>query len=218
MTVPIPILTDNAEMLASAYRALSAAQRTSKTNVEQKGATLTLSSWKDGRVYRNSLSIKFRDEVHHDSFSLEVRDLTALFVRDDRLVVQADGIELLFAVVDDLSFPAGPCPCCHDRLPPSQAPWLKPVPPEPRPGPHPPGPGPEPRPPGPGPHPPGPEPRPPGPGPGPEPRPPGPGPGPEPRPPEPRPPGPGPHPPEPRPPGPEPRPPEPKPGPKPHRP
>ncbi len=206
MTVPIPILTDNAEMLASAYRALSAAQRTSKTNVEQKGATLTLSSWKDGRVYRNSLSIKFRDEVHHDSFSLEVRDLTALFVRDDRLVVQADGIELLFAVVDDLSFPAGPCPCCHDRLPPSQAPWLKPVPPEPRPpeprppeprpGPHPPGPGPEPRPPGPGPHPPGPEPRPP----------------------EPRPPGPGPHPPEPRPPGPEPRPPEPKPGPKPHRP
>lgn len=103
--MPLPILADNAEMLASAFRALSAAQRTSKTEVEQKGSTLTLSSWKDGRVYRNSLVIRFRDEVHHDSFSLEMRDLTALFVKDDMLIVQTEGIELRFGIVEEL-----PCP------------------------------------------------------------------------------------------------------------
>lgn len=59
-------------------------------------------------MYRNALIVKFRDEVHHDSFSLEMRDLTALFVRDDVLVVQADGVELLFAIVDEL-----PAPCPH---------------------------------------------------------------------------------------------------------
>ncbi len=104
--MPLPILADNAEMLASAFRALSAAQRTSKTEVEQKGSTLTLSSWKDGKVYRNSLVIKFRDEVHHDSFSLEMRDLTALFVKDDMLIVQTEGIELRFGIVEEL-----PCTC-----------------------------------------------------------------------------------------------------------
>lgn len=103
----IPLLTDNARMLASAYSNLSAAQKESKTEVIQRGAHLTLSSWKDGRIYRNSLRISFRDEVKHDDYVLEMRDLIAVAIVDDQLVVQSEGIELRFDLADEL-----PPACC----------------------------------------------------------------------------------------------------------
>lgn len=104
----VPILTDNAEMLASTYRNLSAAQKESKTEVIQRGVTLTLSSWRDGRIYRNAICVSFRDEVKHDKYSIEMRDLIAVAVIKDKLVIQADGVELKFDVVDEL--PPVHCP------------------------------------------------------------------------------------------------------------
>lgn len=104
-----PILADNAEMLASAYRNLSAAQKESRTEVVQRGVTLVLSSWRDGRIYRNSMHISFRDEVKHDKYSVELRDLIAVAVIKDRLIVQADGVEMRFDIVDELP-PVG-CQC-----------------------------------------------------------------------------------------------------------
>lgn len=103
-----PILSDNAEILASAFRNLSAAQNSSRTEVTQRGATLILSSWKDGRIYRNALHIVFRDEMKHDKYSIELRDLIAVAVVGDRFVVQAEGVELSFDVVDEL--PPYRCP------------------------------------------------------------------------------------------------------------
>lgn len=104
-----PILTDNAEMLASAYRNLSAAQKESKTEIIQRGLTLTLSSWRDGRIYRNSICISFRDEIRHDKYTVELRDLTAVAVTGGELVIQTGGIVMKFEVVDEL--PPISCRC-----------------------------------------------------------------------------------------------------------
>lgn len=104
-----PILTDNAEMLASAYRNLSAAQKESKTEIIQRGLTLSLSSWRDGRIYRNSICISFRDEVKHDKYSVELRDLITVAVTGGKLIIQTDGIEMKFDVVDEL--PPISCKC-----------------------------------------------------------------------------------------------------------
>ena len=106
----IPILTDNARMLASAYRNLSAAQKESRTEVVQQGVTLTLSSWKDGRIYRNSLVVSYRDDVHHDRYDIELRDISAMAIIDSKLIVQTDGVELKFDAVDELPPSARPCP------------------------------------------------------------------------------------------------------------
>lgn len=113
MNVHVPILADNAEMLASAYRNLSAAQKESHTKVVQRGVTLELSSWMDGRVYRNSLTVTFRDEVRHDKFTLEMRDLIAVAVAGGKLVIQSDDVELKFKVVDELPPVCAPCPPCR---------------------------------------------------------------------------------------------------------
>ncbi len=116
----IPILTDNARMLASAYRNLSAAQKESRTEVVQQGVTLTLSSWKDGRIYRNSLVVSYRDDIHHDRYDIELRDLVALTVVDDMLIIQTEFGELVLDTVEE--FVPAPWPysaCVHpDPLPP----------------------------------------------------------------------------------------------------
>ncbi len=116
----IPILTDNARMLASAYRNLSAAQKESKVEVVQQGVTLTLSSWKDGRIYRNSLVVSYRDDTHHDRYGIELRDLVALTVVDDMLVVQTEYGELVLDVVEEFvpaPWPGSAC-VCPDPVPP----------------------------------------------------------------------------------------------------
>lgn len=108
--MPVRILSDNAEMLASAFRSLSAAQKSSKTEVIQNGVTLVMESWKDGRIYRNSLRVSFRDEKHHDIYTVELRDLIAVAVVKDKFVVQTDTVELRFDVVDEIQPARCPCP------------------------------------------------------------------------------------------------------------
>ncbi len=116
----MPILTDNARMLASAFRNLSAAQKESRTEVVQQGVAATLSTWKDGRIYRNSLVLSYRDDLHHDKYSIELRDLIAMAVVDDMLIVQTEDTELVLDVTDEL-VPApwpGSAPVCPDSMPP----------------------------------------------------------------------------------------------------
>lgn len=98
----LPVLLDNARLLASAYRNLSAAQNESRTEVRQTGMVLTLSSWKNGRMYRNSFSVEVRDHENHDRYYMEMRDVTSVQATSDKLVVQSDVATWTFKVVEEL--------------------------------------------------------------------------------------------------------------------
>lgn len=116
----MPILTDNARLLSAAYRNLSAAQKESNTEVRQDGATFTLRSWKNGRVYRNSFTAEVRDDAAHDRYTTEVRDVTAMMVADGEFIVQSDNMTLRFKAVDEIVSRKELGYCVPGPRPPSQ--------------------------------------------------------------------------------------------------
>lgn len=103
-----PILADNAAMLVAAYNSLSAAQKESRTSVTQRNVLMALSSWKNGKIYRNSLVLRFRDETSHDVYTMELRDIIGMELRGDKFIIDSDGLVLTFDVVDELSSPTCP--------------------------------------------------------------------------------------------------------------
>lgn len=110
----LPVLLDNARLLAAAYRNLSAAQNEFTTEVRQEGLTLTLSSWKCNRMYRNSLTVEVKDVPNHDRYVMELRDITALMATNTKMVVQTDQVTWEFKVVEDLEPVTDDCSCRGD--------------------------------------------------------------------------------------------------------
>ena len=105
MSLMLPILADNARILAGSFRSMTTANTTSKTALVQRGTVLTLSSFKEDGKFRIALRIEVREP--RDRYVTEIRDITNMAFDGSRLIIEAECARAEYRTVETLD----PIPC-----------------------------------------------------------------------------------------------------------
>ena len=101
----LPILADNARILAGSFRSMNAANTASKTAVVQRGTVLTLSCVRDDGDVRIILKIEVKEP--RDRYTTEIRDITNMAFDGSRLIIEAECARAEYRTVETLD----PIPC-----------------------------------------------------------------------------------------------------------
>ena len=104
----LPILADNARILAGSYRSMTTANTTSKTALVQRGTVLTLSSFKEDGVLRVSLKMEVKEP--RDRYTTEIRDITNMAFNGEMLIVETETSVHRFYTIEEFP-PVKPAPC-----------------------------------------------------------------------------------------------------------
>lgn len=104
----LPILADNARILAGSYRSMTTANTSSKTALVQRGTVLTLSSSKEDGVLRVSLKMEVKEP--RDRYVNEIRDITNMAFNGEMLIVETETSVHRFYTIEEFP-PVKPAPC-----------------------------------------------------------------------------------------------------------
>ena len=104
----LPILADNARILAGSYRSMTTANTSSKTALVQRGTVLTLSSFKEDGVLRVSLKMEVKEP--RDRYVNEIRDITNMAFNGEMLIVETEASVHRFYTIEEFP-PVKPAPC-----------------------------------------------------------------------------------------------------------
>ena len=104
----LPILADNARILAGSYRSMTTANTSSKTALVQRGTVLTLSSFKEDGVLRVSLKMEVKEP--RDRYTTEIRDITTMAFTGEMLIVETENSVHRFYTIEEFP-PVKPAPC-----------------------------------------------------------------------------------------------------------
>ena len=107
----LPILADNARILAGSFRSMTTANTTSKTALVQRGTVLTLSSFKEDGKFRIALRMEVREP--RDRYTTEIRDVTNVAFDGSRLIIESDCARAEYKVVESFE----PCQRCPGTNP-----------------------------------------------------------------------------------------------------
>lgn len=108
MSLMLPILADNARILAGSFRSMNAANTASKTAVVQRGTVLTLSCVRDDGDVRIILKIEVKEP--RDRYTTEIRDITNMAFTGETLIVETDTAVHRFVTIEEFP-PVKPAPC-----------------------------------------------------------------------------------------------------------
>ncbi len=104
----IPLLTENARLLANAFRSMSSAGSDSETTVTQPGYDIRLSSEYRERHFHVCIRIEVRE--CRERYTMEMNDITGIMTTADKLVIQNDRMTWGILTADELPRPPGPVP------------------------------------------------------------------------------------------------------------
>lgn len=104
----LPILVDNARLIAGAFRSMSVAKGRAETAAVQRGTVITLQSTTDGPVFRIIFKVDVREP--RDRYTMEIRDVTNVAFDGTRLIIESDCIRAEYKVVESLDPPSCKCP------------------------------------------------------------------------------------------------------------
>lgn len=103
----LPILVDNARLIAGAFRSMSAAKGRAETSAVQRGTVITLRSTVDGPVFRITFKVDVREP--RDRYTTEIRDVTNVAFDGSRLIIESDCARAEYKVVESFE-PCRRCP------------------------------------------------------------------------------------------------------------
>ena len=107
----LPILVDNARLIAGAFRSMSVAKGRAETSAVQRGTVITRRSTVDGPVFRITFKVDVREP--RDRYTTEIRDVTNVAFDGSRLIIESDCAKAEYKVVESFE----PCQRCPGTNP-----------------------------------------------------------------------------------------------------